>query len=296
MARFEFDRGSQQARRTACGHPLQPTAMSTPHAWRHDQVEAGADGLTGVETEQPLARRVPERDPAEMVGADDAVGRRGGDLFETRLSRAMRDGQPPDLQLVEHQRRQRLQMRSLLGREAVAGSTIDDAQRAQCMTTGREQWHAGIEPDEGFAQDRRILHKTHIQLGIRNHEDVIERQRMRAERLVAPALADVQAHPGGKDLPRLFDDRNQDDGHVEQLGCQFDDGIQVQFGVVRLELIVGQGGQTVRFIQQHRRKSHKKPENQSSSKKEGADCLSATCRENLAFNGKSEIATRRFRN
>ena len=56
--------------------------MPAAHGLGHDEVDGLADGLLGGVPEEALAGGVPEGDPACLVGADDAVGRRAGDVHE----------------------------------------------------------------------------------------------------------------------------------------------------------------------------------------------------------------------
>ena len=225
---IQLDAGADQARRATGGHAKQPVAVTAAHRRRHDQVEAGASRLRRAITEQSLGGGVPESDEPLVVGADDAVGRRRGDVLEPRLALFARDLEPAQLQLFQHQRGQHPHHCLVGVREPRARLPVDDAQRADVVTRRRPQRNAGVEADMGIARHQGVVGEPRVESRVGNDQNVRTPERMGTERDVTPGLADVQALRAEKELLVLADQRHGGDRHLEQRASERNDRVELQ--------------------------------------------------------------------
>ena len=107
--------------------------------------------------------------------------------------------------------------RFALGCAEVMGCLVDDAQGAEWVAVGGDQWGAGIEADIGRPSDQRVAAKTWIFEGVGHLEDILLVNGVGAEGQFARGFLRLQADPALEPLAVGIDQRNQSNGCATQV-------------------------------------------------------------------------------
>ncbi len=144
----------------------------------------------------------------------------------------------PQFQLVDDDVREILQRLALIGVQGRARPVVDDAQRAEVVTVGRDQRRTRVEADVRLRKDQRIVLEARILAGIGDDEKLVAGQRVLAEGHARGGFAAVEADTGLEPLPIMVDQADKRDRRVEQPRRQARHPVERQFGLA-VEHLVG---------------------------------------------------------
>ena len=214
--------------------------------FRHDQVrQRTADGLASAPAEDPFGGRVPFRDPALGIGADEgAVGRRddravpafgvaqfgeagvqfgralGHAHFKFRVERLEglfgHHARRRDAGLVQFHLDEVGQVAQALALPVVEAArvAVDDAQRTHGLAVAVQRL-AGVEADVRRTLDEGTLGETRVRGRILDDQHLALRHGVGADRMGAGRLLDVQAAARLEPLALVVHQRDERDGHAE---------------------------------------------------------------------------------
>lgn len=168
------------------------------------------DMLEVIEIEQNHAQRPPVAPRPCHLGVEAMVQPPPAQ----RAGQAVGGGELAQFDAI-HGHAGQVRKRCHLRARGAAWPGVDGAQRADAVAVAHAQRHAGVETDKGRAHNQRIVSKTQIEPGIRDHERFIGPDRMAAQRALARGFAQGQPDAGFEPLPVRIDQRDQRDrrGH-----------------------------------------------------------------------------------
>src|SRR3990167_1596719 len=137
---------------------------------------------------------VDAENPPLAVGGEHGYASITDDrLLQGREARLF-GGAAAQLQLPHHLPTQACQGLALGGTE-VMGALVDNAQGAEGIAVGRDQWGAGIEADVGCLGDQRVAAKARVVEGIGHFENVLLMNGVGAEGYFPRGFLGIQADP-----------------------------------------------------------------------------------------------------
>ena len=252
--------------RRAADAALPHAEQLTPHrvaVHRFDVVkQVGAQHAGGAQPEVPRVGRVDVHQRAVGIGQRDHFRLRFDDGPVARITvgqrlllglrgrqRAVDEIAPHHQRLAGHLR-QLHQHRRLLGAQ-LAALAVNDTQRAHPCPARQHQRRAGVEADARRPGHQRVVGKARVLGGIADLHQVVRRDGVRAEGLVARCLVDAgQAHVGLEPLPFGVDQADQRDGHAADLGSQARQAVKDRLGRAVQHHQCTQGRDAVAFVAQ----------------------------------------------
>ncbi len=128
-----------------------------------------------------------------------------------------------------------------------AGAIIEDAQRADRKAFRGLEESAGVKSYMRRGGHQLIAVEARIQSGIRNHEELLFEQDVRAERGSKRRAVYAEPHFRLEELPSAGDEVDHRDGRLASLGQQIDD--LVESGLARRihDFVSRQSGNTCSF-------------------------------------------------